>query len=78
VQPLDTVPYATARKQGDFNALMQGHTARFDPDNFFGRNLHSKSELAQVFIRISSKSARKCNGPFLIRVKVPDSQWFGC
>lgn len=48
LQPLDTVPYQQARKQGDFDALMQGHTARFDPDDFFGRNLHSKSELAQV------------------------------
>jgi ABC-type transport system substrate-binding protein len=48
LEPLDTVPFVNARKQGDFDGLMQGHTARFDPDDFFGRNLHSKSELTQA------------------------------
>jgi len=48
LEPLDTVPFVNARKQGDFDGLMQGHTARFDPDDFFGRNLHSKGELTQA------------------------------
>ena len=48
LQPLDTVPFNQARKQGDFAALLNGHTYRFDPDDFFGRNLHSKSEYTQV------------------------------
>jgi peptide/nickel transport system substrate-binding protein len=48
LQPLDTVPFLQARKQGDFDGLLNGHTYRFDPDDFFGRNLHSKSEYAQV------------------------------
>ena len=48
VQPLDTVPFTQARKQGDFDGLINGHTYRFDPDDFFGRNLHSKSEYTQV------------------------------
>ena len=41
-------PSSQARKQGDFDGLIQGNTFRFDPDDFFGRNLHSKSEYAQV------------------------------
>jgi ABC-type transport system substrate-binding protein len=48
LEPLDTVPFLQARKQGDFDGLINGHTFRFDPDDFFGRNLHSKSEYAQV------------------------------
>jgi peptide/nickel transport system substrate-binding protein len=48
VQPLDTVPFLNARKQGDFDGLINGNTYRFDPDDFFGRNLHSKSEYTQV------------------------------
>lgn len=48
VQPLDTVPFTQARKNGDFDGLINGHTYRFDPDDFFGRNLHSKSEYTQV------------------------------
>src|SRR5262249_13155948 len=48
LEPLDTVPLIATRKQGEFDGLVQGHTARFDPDDFFGRNLHSKSELTQV------------------------------
>ena len=48
LEPLDTVPYLTARKQGDFDGLISGNTYRFDPDDFYGRNLHSKSEYAQV------------------------------
>jgi len=48
LQPLDTVPFLQARKDGDFDGLINGHTYRFDPDDFFGRNLHSKSEYTQV------------------------------
>jgi peptide/nickel transport system substrate-binding protein len=48
LEPLDTVPFLHARKQGDFDGLINGHTFRFDPDDFFGRNLHSKSPYAQV------------------------------
>ncbi len=48
LEPLDTVPYLTTRKQGDFDGLISGNTLRFDPNDFYGRNLHSKSEYAQV------------------------------
>jgi peptide/nickel transport system substrate-binding protein len=48
VHPIDTAPFLQARKDGDFDGLLNGHTYRFDPDDFFGRNLHSKSEYAQV------------------------------
>ena len=48
LEPLDTVPFLKARKEGEFDGLINGHTFRFDPDDFFGRNLHSKSEYAQV------------------------------
>jgi peptide/nickel transport system substrate-binding protein len=48
VEPFDTVPFLNARKQGAFDGLIQGNTYRYDPDDFFGRNLHSKSEYAQV------------------------------
>ncbi len=48
LQPLDTAPFLQARKEGAFDGLINGHTYRFDPDDFFGRNLHSKSEYAQV------------------------------
>src|SRR5215475_970770 len=48
LEPLDTVPYLNARKQGDFHGLVQGNTFRFDPDSFFERNFHSRSDYAQV------------------------------
>jgi peptide/nickel transport system substrate-binding protein len=48
VEPLDTVPFLTARKQGTFDALCQGNTYRYDPDDFFGRNLHSTSEYSKA------------------------------
>jgi peptide/nickel transport system substrate-binding protein len=44
MEGLDTVPYRDARNQGTFDALIQGNTYRYDPDDYFGRNLHSKSE----------------------------------
>src|SRR5918992_5498512 len=48
VESLDTVPLLSARKQGAFDGLIQGNTYRYDPDDYFGRNLHSKSEYAQI------------------------------
>jgi peptide/nickel transport system substrate-binding protein len=44
VDPLDTVPYRDARNEGTFDGLIQGNTYRFDPDDYFFRNLHSKSD----------------------------------
>jgi peptide/nickel transport system substrate-binding protein len=48
LETLDTVPWLTARREGNFDGLIQGNTLRFDPDDFYGRNLHSKSRYAQV------------------------------
>jgi len=48
VEPLDTVPFLNARKQGEFDGLINGNTYRYDPDSFFARNLHSKSEYSKV------------------------------
>jgi peptide/nickel transport system substrate-binding protein len=48
VDALDTVPFQNARSRGAFDGLIQGHTYRYDPDDFFGRNLHSESEYAQI------------------------------
>jgi peptide/nickel transport system substrate-binding protein len=45
---LDTVPFRQARDKGAFDGLIQGNTYRYDPDAFFGRNLHSKSQYARV------------------------------
>jgi peptide/nickel transport system substrate-binding protein len=47
VEPLDTVPIVQARREGAFDASVQGNTYRYDPDGFYGRNLHSKSEYSQ-------------------------------
>jgi peptide/nickel transport system substrate-binding protein len=44
VETLDTVPYRAARNEGTFDALIQGNTFRYDPDDYFARNLHSKSD----------------------------------
>ena len=48
VDPLDTVPFRQARAEGAFDGLVNGHSFRYDPDDFYGRNLHSKSEYAQI------------------------------
>ena len=48
VDILDSVPFRQARAEGTFDGLIQGNTYRYDPDAFFGRNLHSKSKYAQV------------------------------
>ncbi len=48
VRPLDVVPYKEARKNREFDILIQGNSYRFDPDGFFDRNLHSKSGYSKV------------------------------
>jgi len=48
---LDTVPLIAAGREGSFDARLGSHTYRYDPDDFFGRNLHSKSQFNQVFSR---------------------------
>jgi peptide/nickel transport system substrate-binding protein len=48
VDALDTVPWRNARSQGTYDAAIQGNTYRYDPDDFFARNLHSKSEYSQI------------------------------
>jgi peptide/nickel transport system substrate-binding protein len=45
---LDTVPWNQARTDGTFTASIQGHTYRYDPDDFFARDLHSKSEYSNI------------------------------
>jgi peptide/nickel transport system substrate-binding protein len=47
VEILDSVPFTQARDEGLFDGLIQGNTYRYDPDAFFGRNLHSKSQYSQ-------------------------------
>jgi peptide/nickel transport system substrate-binding protein len=48
VNLLDTVPWRQARTDGTFTASIQGNTFRYDPDDFFGRNLHSQSQYAKI------------------------------
>ena len=48
VDPLDTVPWREARSQGTYPAAIQGNTFRYDPDDYFARNLHSKSDYSNV------------------------------
>jgi peptide/nickel transport system substrate-binding protein len=48
VDSLDTVPWRQARSEGLHPAAIQGNTFRYDPDDFFARNLHSKSEYGQI------------------------------
>jgi peptide/nickel transport system substrate-binding protein len=48
VDSLDTVPFRQAREEGMYPAGIQGHTFRYDPDDYFARNLHSKSEYSQI------------------------------
>jgi peptide/nickel transport system substrate-binding protein len=48
---LDTAPFIAATREGNFDARLGGHTYRYDPDDFFGRNLHSKSQFNQIFSR---------------------------
>jgi len=46
---LDTVPLLAAGREGNFDARLGGYTYRFDPNDFYARNLHSKSEWNKVF-----------------------------
>jgi peptide/nickel transport system substrate-binding protein len=41
---LDTAPLVAALREGDFDAVLGGYTYRYDPNDFYARNLHSKSE----------------------------------
>jgi len=41
---LDTVPFLAAAREGDFDGRLGGYTYRYDPNDFYARNLHSKSE----------------------------------
>jgi len=41
---LDTAPLIAAWREGAFDASLGGYTYRYDPNDFYARNLHSKSE----------------------------------
>ena len=41
---LDNVPFLAAAREGDFDARLGGYTYRYDPNDFYARNLHSQSE----------------------------------
>jgi peptide/nickel transport system substrate-binding protein len=41
---LDTAPFLAAAREGNFDARLGGYTYRYDPNDFYARNLHSKSE----------------------------------
>jgi peptide/nickel transport system substrate-binding protein len=41
---LDNVPFLAAGREGDFDARLGGYTYRYDPNDFYARNLHSQSE----------------------------------
>jgi peptide/nickel transport system substrate-binding protein len=41
---LDTVPFLAAAREGHFDGRLGGYTYRYDPNDFYARNLHSKSE----------------------------------
>lgn len=41
---LDTAPLIAAWREGDFDASLGGYTYRYDPNDFYARNLHSQSE----------------------------------
>jgi peptide/nickel transport system substrate-binding protein len=41
---LDTVPFLAASREGNFEARFGGYTYRYEPNDFYARNLHSKSE----------------------------------
>src|SRR5207245_6795248 len=48
VNLLDTVPWNKARDDGTFAASIQGHTYRYDPDDFFGRDVQSTREYSHL------------------------------
>jgi peptide/nickel transport system substrate-binding protein len=41
---LDTVLFTAASREGKFEARFGGYTYRYEPNDFYARNLHSKSE----------------------------------
>jgi peptide/nickel transport system substrate-binding protein len=41
---LDTVPFLAAAREGHFDGRLGGYTYRYEPNDFYARNLHSKSE----------------------------------
>jgi peptide/nickel transport system substrate-binding protein len=41
---LDTVPFLAAAREGHFDGRLGGYTYRYDPNDFYARNLHSQSE----------------------------------
>jgi ABC-type transport system substrate-binding protein len=43
LDPVDSAVEQERLRKGDFEAHIQGHSYRFDPDAFFDRNLHSQS-----------------------------------
>ncbi len=47
VEPVDGPTGREKLKKEDFNALVQGHSYRFDPDALFDRDIHSKSSYAK-------------------------------
>jgi peptide/nickel transport system substrate-binding protein len=44
---LDTVPFLAAAREGHFDGRLGGYTYRYDPNDFYARNLHSQSEWNQ-------------------------------
>jgi peptide/nickel transport system substrate-binding protein len=41
---LDTAPFTAASREGAFDARLGGYTYRYEPNDFYARNLHSQSE----------------------------------
>ncbi|ETX06855.1 ABC transporter substrate-binding protein [Candidatus Entotheonella palauensis] len=48
VEPVDAAVEREKLRKGEFDAHIQGHSYRFDPDAFFDRNLHSQSAYVKV------------------------------
>ena len=44
IELLDLAPVVAAFREGHFDAGYGGYTYRFDPNDFYARNLHSQSE----------------------------------
>ena len=48
VEPTDRAVEREKLRAGEFDAHVQGHSYRFDPDAFFDRNLHSQSAITKT------------------------------
>ncbi|HEX9869754.1 MAG TPA: ABC transporter substrate-binding protein [Candidatus Tectomicrobia bacterium] len=48
LEALDTVPWRNVRGEGTFDAAINGHPYRYDTEDYYARNLYSKSEYAQI------------------------------